>query len=200
MVRRDEFIAKLAEFNDTKGVDEALIGLEKYVDEQLLTETNIIGMINSVDAGSDFSAGSTIEVVNELKLSNDIHRDINVVGGEEKADVYYVWDEELTDKSGNSSTEKPWEDRTVLETTFVPEIRIELPENTNKNVAYKLVQKYLGVEEFDDNGIPTVGYWGLIVKPNDPETNEPESTTSDDMVRLEYDRDTGILTMVFKIY
>lgn len=200
MVRRDQFIEKLAEFNDSENTDEALKGLETYVDNQLLSETNIIQMINSINAGTIPNPTSSIENVNELKLCNDIHRDINITGSDDKEDVYTLWNEDLVDRSGNSVTEKPWEDRTILETDFTPEIRIELPQNTNKNVAYKLVQKYLSTEEFDSDGDPSVGYWGLVVKPNNPTTNESLTTISTDNVKLEYNRDTGLLTMVFKIY
>lgn len=202
MVRRDEFIAKLAEYNDNSSIESAITGLESYVDEQILSKSIIIDYINSVNAGisSTSSTGIIIETVTELKPTNDIHRDINVTGGTEKVGQYSIWNDDLKNKSNNSVVTEPWLDRTIYETDFDSEIRIVLPIGTNKNVALKLVQKYLAIEEFNQDKTPSVGYWSSVVRPNNGTTNESLTTIDTDSVRLEYNKNSNQLMMIFKLF
>ena len=209
MIRRDEFIQKLHEYNSTEYIERELDNLEKFVDTELSKEENIIKMINSISAGSNGTSGE--EYVNVIIPTNSVHKDINAKGDENitlnkiSYAIFEEEDTEITLNDGKDATETPWDDITLLEAdNFDGYLDIELPVNTNKMVAQKLVEKYLKADDFetdesDGETEPSSGFWSKAPKPNDS-NNDETGTDLNDAVSLIYYSDTNLLVMMFKLF
>lgn len=200
MLRREQFIQELHNINNTETIEREISTLENYVDEQLRNNNNLIQFINRNSQGTQGTGG--IEFVEYSQPTNAIHKNIDVESDNEitlNGNSYAIWNENLTYPNGNTAINQPWNDKTFTGyENFDGEIRIQLPENTNKNVAQRLVERYLS-DDFDNNGEPIGGFWSKGIKPNDSNNNST-SEIVDDAVRLEYDYDTNRLYMIFKLF
>jgi hypothetical protein len=158
MLRRDELIKKLGSLNSGSYLNTKLEELESYVDSQLSNDELIIKMVNLNTQGVMSTSG--IETVSTFEPTFAVHNDINVKVGVDgtSGSGKRVWNESLQYQSGAIATQTPWTDLVIDHGTFNGYIKIELPENTNKNVAYLLAQKY---QSTDLNGVlPYGGFWG----------------------------------------
>ena len=207
MIRRDEIIQKLHEFNSSEKIERELANLEKFVDEQLVNDDNIIRLINSITAGSSGTSGE--EFIDRYIPTNSVHRDITAKNSDSQKNItidnisYAIFeddDDEIKTSNGDDATEEPWEDITIAEADqFDGYLEIDLPENTNKMVAQLLVEKYLLSGEFDDDDEPTSGFWSKGNKPNDS-SNAPQGGDVDKGVSLKYFIATNSLVMRFKLF
>lgn len=204
MIRRDEFLQRLHEFNNSKFINTELENLEKFVDQQLLLESNIILMINSITAGTNGTNGE--EYVLESIATNSVHKDFTT-DSENKVTIngiaYSIFDDDdavIETSNGEDATTTPWDDITIAESDqFDGSLEIELPENTNKMIARKLTDKYLKVDDFDTDGEPSSGFWGSGLKPNDSSNNNV-SVDVPDAVTLRYEPSTNTIFMIFKLF
>lgn len=184
MLRRDELIKKLAGLNSGNYLNIKLDELEAYVDGQLAKDENIIKMVNLNTQGS---LSSGIETTTTFEPTFAVHNDISVKIGTEgtAGSGKKIWNETLQYQSGSIATQSPWNDLIIDPAPFTSSdfngyIKIELPENTNKNVAYLLAEKY---ESTDMNGIiPKGGFWG------------------NNNVSVSYDTTTNKMYMTFKLF
>jgi hypothetical protein len=198
MTRRDQFLDLVNRYNNDEYFNREIETLEKYIDTELLKEEVIIQFINDSDLGSVAgTSGNILNVVTSIKTPT-IHRDDNVnsTNGKKNGN-YYIWDEDsnLFYSNGDIATNEPWSDKTIKE-QLNASIRIDLPANTNKFVARMFINRLLSTDptQFNSDGILQSGFWSLIVKPV-PNTN----TINPDAITLEYNKETKILTLIFKI-
>jgi len=203
MVRRDVFIQRYVEQNNQKMINSEVIELEKFVDTQLLDINNLINYINQ--NGLSGTAGVLVtQDVTAAIVNNSIHRTPSVLdnGAGRTADkIYAFWSNGLTDASGNNVSGTPYYDLNI-DTPITGELRVTLPENTNKNAAYLLLQKYLGPVVSDSslitqNQIDTMGFWGR--QPTLGSSGNLGATLDPDAVRLEYDSSQDRLVMIFTL-
>ena len=195
MIRRDEFIQKISELNNNNYLKRELIDLEKYVDEQLLIDENVIKFINRNTQGGDFNNTSNEELVDSINDTNQIHRHPDVVSTTKEAEgIYKVWNDSLTNQDGRNLSTKPYIDKT-LHNDIDSSIEILLPENTNKNVALLLKKKYLSTDLKTEDG----GFWSIITR---PDTNNISNISEDnnDMVEVVYNKDLNTVRMIFKLF
>src|SRR6266403_521103 len=162
MLRRDELINKLAGLNSGSYLNTKMDELEAFIDIQLSKDENIIKMVSHNTQGI---LTSGIEATTSFEPTYAVHNDINVKIGVDgtAGSGKKIWNETLQYQSGAFATQSPWIDLVIDQAPFISGdfngyIKIELPENTNKNVAYLLAVKY---ESTDMNGIlPKGGFWG----------------------------------------
>ena len=206
MIRRDEVIKLLGEYNSTSVIEEQIEGLEKIIDDKLVEIINIKKFINSSNIGATTSGG--LETVNVANITNDVHKDITVKG-DEKVTIttdgvgvaYAIWgDDNLKTILNRSATEAPWYDRTIAEGVFNGVITIECPAETNKNLAFTLAQRYMAIDKKDSDGNVISGYWSNAVKPNDKDNNSTSEDVLNDAVTVTYDVTTDIVYMNFKLF
>lgn len=193
MVRRDEFITKVSQLNNLETLNRELQKLEEYVDKQLISDENILKFINDNVQGNSDTQSSFLEIVDKTVDTNAIHRYPNAISPTLKKSegIYKVWAEDLKDKDGTSLTTKPQIDKT-LHQELKGELRIDLPKDTNKNVAHLLLEKYL------DKDIDSGGFWSVIVK---GDTGTTMNITEDNnMVKLIHDRGNDVLYFKFKLF
>jgi len=215
MFRRDEFIRRLNEVNSKNFINDQIEELENYVDTELNKNENLIKFVNSISAGISGTSGE--EILNVSISTNSVHKDITVSDSD-----FGV--EKITDNNGNAYTEyksgevgdstinleypngndaslTPWYDVAILNPNLIDGyIEIELPENTNKMVAYLLAEKYMKVDDFDENdGEPKSGFWSKGLKPNDS-NNTNISVDVNDAVSVKYFNDTNKIFMRFKLF
>lgn len=213
MTRRDEIIERLGDLNSKAVLEKKMLDLEIFIDNELKKDETLIRFINSGTSGSIFEDG--LEVINnfdQLKVSNDVHRDINVthetpseqikvsIGSGSTAVSYTIWSDDNLLLNDNDATETPWFDRVIAEGTFDGELSIQCPENTNKNVAIMLANKMNRVDEFDSDNNPTVGNWSKAIQPNDISNEKPIYPEVSDAVSVRYNTANNLVFMVFKLY
>ena len=157
MMRRDQFIKKLAALNSGKYLTDKVIELELYVDAQLELESNILKMINGNSQGTVLAG---IETLTAYEPTIGVHSDINVRLGSEgtAGSGRKIWSDDLQYSSGNTATSTPWSNLVLEDSTFNGVLSVPLPEGTNKNVAYLLAQKYNSTAL--NGASPLGGFWG----------------------------------------
>lgn len=200
MLRRDEFLDSLSSYNSTEEIESQLIALEKIVDANLKDYKNVIKFINSNTSGI---VSGNIEEVNYVYPTDITHRSLNITGTENiniANLTYAIWDSDILDSNANDASLTPYDDKTIAQGVFNGKIRILLPENTNKYVAYQLARKYMQVDKFDDNGNPIVGFWSRIVKPNDSSNNPTTGDANMNTVKVFYEISTNSVYMEFKLF
>lgn len=205
MIRRDEVIKLLGKYNSSSVIEEDVIGLEKYIDDSLINILNIKKWINNSNIGATTSG--SLENVNIPNITNDVHKDITVVGNDKititKNNIgvgYTLWDDELKTANGIDATKEPWNDRTIAEGAFNGVLTIQCPTDTNKNAAFMLAQKYMAIDKKDTNGNVISGYWSNAVKPNDKDNNNTTEDVLNDAVTVTYDSENNIVYMNFKLF
>ncbi len=204
MVRRDEIIEKFGIFNSTATINNLISDLEKYIDEELQKESNIKKWINLSNIGSTMQGD--LELVNKKNITDDVHRDLTIKGGtkitvENGTDVlaYTIFEKGITDQYNRSATETPWSDRTIAQGEFNGVLSIQCPENTNKNVAKALAEKYLAIDKKNENGENIGGYWSKAIKPN-ISGNYSDGVILNDAVTVTYNKEKNLVYLNFKLF
>jgi len=196
MLKRYDFVSKYANLNNEKYLKKLINELEQYVDEQLLKAENIIKMIN--DDNLDFN--NLTEITN-IKLTNPIHNNsiVNDNGSGRSGGVdgtkYAIWSNKITYPNGDSADINPIENKT-LDVTVDGELIVYLPENTNKNAAKMLVDKYIGPSDLNNLTIEekqNYGFWGIIPQLDGTTTYNP------DVIKLYWDPNINRFKIVFKL-
>lgn len=205
MVRRDQFVQRYVEQNSLKTIKNQVTELEKFVDEQLVKKENLLSLINKNGLSLTDGVLDDNQTVTSYVSSDAIHRDQNVIdngnGRSGPGKAYAIWGDNIKNSNGQSESATPYEDLTLNE-AVTGEIRIILPEDTNKNAAYLLTQKYLGPLKsdsttFTDEEITNNGFWGR--KPNLGTSNNTGATLDNNAVKLIYDKDVSRFVMIFKL-
>lgn len=158
MFRRDQLIEKLASINSGDYLTQQVLILETFVDGELSKNDIITKMANSNSQGTLGTSG--IELVQFVEPTVAVHQDFSVKVGIQgtAGSGRVIWSDDLQYITGNSAAQNPWNDLILDDNTFNGFIQIALPENTNKNVALLLAQKYISTSI---NGIvPIGGFWG----------------------------------------
>jgi hypothetical protein len=203
MVRRDEFIQRYAEQNSLKNLKNQITELEKFVDGELIKNENLLNIINKNDLTLTNGEIDDNQFLISSISSDSIHRDQFVLdnnnGRSGPNRNYAIWGSNLTNSTGGNESLTPWEDLT-LNIPVTGELRITLPEFTNKNAAYLLCQKYLQPLKLDSNTFTDEdrrsGFWGR--KPLIG-TNNSTAGLDANAVRLMYDKDTKRFILIFKL-
>jgi hypothetical protein len=178
MLRRDQFIKKIAKLNSGDYLKNKVLELEKFVDVELAKKENIIAMINSNTQGS---VVGTVETVESTEETYAVHNDPNVLGENGEIGGKKIWSDFMFYTNGGHATNQPWSSITLTnDFQFDGILNISLPEGTNKNVAKMLADKYMDTTVVSKKAIG--GCWG--------EGNV--------IVRL--DKNTNRLTMTFKMF
>jgi hypothetical protein len=210
MFRRDEFLDLLGDENANDVLEKKLKDLEKFVDDELRKSENIVRMINSTSASTLPPTVNGLEIVNQLKTTNIIHKDITVEngtkirGGGSNGVFYSLWEDNLKYSNSDASL-TPWVDKTILETwdinfIFNGILRIKCPDNTNKFLAKILADKYMNAGKTDSSGKFIGGFWSIANRPNDEKNKTRENTILNDAVQVLYDKTNNIVYLEFKLY
>ncbi len=196
MIKRHNFVSTYASLNNKEYLEKLVIELEQYVDEQLLKADNIIKMINDDDL--DFSY--TTEITH-IKYTNDIHNDENVLdngsgrsGGPDNV-TYAKWSDSITYADYSAANKEPVKNRT-LDFTVNGELIVYLPDNTNKNAAKMLVDKYLGPQDITNltkEEQNNYGFWGTIPQLDGSLIYDP------DVIKLYWDTNMQQFKIIFKL-
>jgi hypothetical protein len=177
MYRRDEFIKMLSNLNSGEYLKKQVLILEQYVDTELQKSESMLSLINSNSQGS---VVNNIETISEVSETYAIHTNIDVKGDTLNKGNSPVWNEELLHTTGSASaTVSPWTDISISVADFDGVIKILLPDDTNKNVAKMLADKY--GDTTIQGGNPVGGHWGK------------------DNVLVQYDVASKKMYMVFKL-
>jgi hypothetical protein len=196
MIKRYDFISKYKNLNNEQYLKKLVNELEQYVDEQLLKAENIIKMINNDNLDFNYSTEITT-----IKLINTIHNDfvVNDNGsgrsGGTNGIKYAIWSSKITYQNGDPANINPIENKT-LDFTVNGELIVYLPDNTNKNAAKMLVDKYIGPSDLNDLTIDEkqkYGFWGIIPQLDGTTTYSP------DVVKLYWDSNIKRFKIVFKL-
>lgn len=163
MLRRDELIKKLGDLNSGSYLNTKMDELEAFVDSELSKDENVIKMVNLNNQGTMSTSG--VETVSSFEPTYAVHNDINVKVGVDgtAGSGKKIWYDGIQYSSGTLANQSPWSDMIIDTAAFTSgnfngTIQIELPANTNKNVAYQLSKKY---ENTSLNGtVPYGGFWG----------------------------------------
>ena len=211
MFRRDQFLDLLGKYNSLSSIDNAMIDLETYIDSKLMLIDNVISLINNTNATTK-PLENGLEIVDTLKITNIVHRDITVISDNEviagtntEVVSYSIWNDDLLYPNNTSATITPWIDKTIAETlvqTFIfnGRIKIQCPPNTNKFVALSLANKYMSIGEIDSSSNLISGYWSMANRAND-KNNLPNSANEIvDSVRVLFDSVNNIVYMEFRLY
>lgn len=212
MFRRDEFLDLLNSFNSNEALQRQLKDLEKFIDDELRKNENVIKLINMTTATTK-SLENGLEIVEQIKTTTLVHRDITVVsnnkvtaGTSANAVSYAIWDDGLLYPNNSSATTTPWIDKTFSETsvttyTFDGKLRIKCPDNTNKFLAKVLADKYMSVGKTDSQGNIISGFWSQSNRAND-KNNAVNSANKklNDAIRVLYDATNNIVYLEFKLF
>lgn len=205
MVRRDQFVQRYVEQNNLKTIKNQITELEKFVDSELVKKENLLNLINKNGLTITDGILDDNQNVTSYITSDSIHRDQNVLddgnGRSGPSKAYAIWGDNIKNSNGQLENLTPYEDLTLNE-AVTGEIRIILPEDTNKNAAYLLTQKYLGPLKLDsatftDEERNNNGFWGR--KPNLGTNNNTGATIDNNAVKLIYDKDVSRFVMIFKL-
>lgn len=203
MLRRDAFIQTYTATNNPKELEVEVIELEKFVDTALVADAAVLHYVNQ-NGLSGTSGYIDTQYVTSSISNNSIHRDPNILdngsGRTGPNKEYAIWSSGLTNSTGQNASSTPYYDLTI-NTSITGELRVTLPENTNKNAAYLLMQKYLGPLQADSNlitqsQIDTMGFWGR--KPI-LGSNGTSALLDPSAVQLQYDSSINRLVMIFKL-
>jgi hypothetical protein len=177
MYRRDEFIKKLSSLNSGKYLREQMRELEQYVDAELKKADTVLSLINSNPQGT---ISNNTEIVTDITETYAVHTENNISGDTVVVDGKVVWSDNLTFNNGKgSASASPWTHINISAESYDGNIKIQLPDNTNKNVAKMLANKYMDTAIQGD--YPVGGHWGK------------------DNVIVTYDLATNKLHMIFKL-
>lgn len=198
MIRREKFVSRYSAVNNRSTLERDIVELEKLVDAELLKSVNIIGMINR-----DQMQLTDGEVVSAIIVNDSIHNDKNVLdngtgrkGGTDNVE-YAVWSDSITNTLGESVTDTPYYNKR-LNTDVNGVLEILLPENTNKNAAKMLTDKYLGpldasnLTEEDFNSV--YGFWRKVPQFDGTYSDDPNA------VQLVWDDEWQRFKMKFKLH
>jgi hypothetical protein len=212
MFRRDEYLELLGNENSNEVLERKMKDLEKYIDDELRKSENIIKMINSTTA-STIALENGLEVVNQLKTTNIVHRDISVESNKRingtNGVSYAIWDDDLKYLDGKIATSTPWNDIVIAETSnindtqyvFDGKLRIKCPDNTNKFLAKMLADMYMNVGKTDNKGKLLGGFWSLANRPNTENNSiSPSNLRLEDAVKVLYDKTNNIVYLEFKLF
>lgn len=204
MLRRDQFVQRYAEQNNIKKLQTEMSELEKFIDTQLVDANALLQYINQ--NGLSGTNGLADSQYVTYSISNDaVHRDPSVldngVGRSGNNKQYAIWSSRLTDASNNNASQHPQYDL-VMNGPVTGQIRVTLPENTNKNAAYMLLQRYLGPLVQDSSSInqtqlDTLGFWGR--KPTLGSNNSTGAVLDPNAVQLYYDNTVNRFVMIFTL-
>lgn len=203
MLRRDQFVIRYVANNNADVLAIEVKELEKYVDDQLVQDTNILNFVNQ--NGLSGTSGTLVsQTVNGSYVNNAIHINPNVLdNGSGRTGTnrqYAIWSNSITYSNKQPANTEPWL-MLDIDTPIGGELRITLPEGTNKNAAYLLVQKYLGPLDVNSSDITrdestAYGFWGR--KPIIG-SNGTSGTIDPNAVRLEYDAEQSRFVIVFTL-
>lgn len=212
MFRRDEYLDLLGELNSNEILQLKLKDLEKFVDDELRKNENIIKMINSTSATSK-PLENGLEIVENIILTTIVHKDISVktnnrisIGNNSDAVSYGIWEDDLLLANGNSAVITPWIDKAIAETAinsynFNGKLRLQLPANTNKFLAKILADKYMSIGKKDNTGALISGFWSASNRVNDKNnTTNSNNVILSDAVRVLYDNINNIVYLEFKLF
>jgi hypothetical protein len=156
MYRRDEFIKKLSSLNSGDSLREQVKKLEVHVDAELKKADTVLSLINSNPQGT--VVGNT-ETINDITETYAVHTESNISGNTEIVDGKVVWNDGLTFNNGKgSASASPWTHINISANSFDGNIKILLPEDTNKNAAKMLADRYMDTTVQAD--YPVGGHWG----------------------------------------
>jgi hypothetical protein len=213
MFRRDEFLDLLGQQNSNETLQRQLKDLEKFVDDELRKIENVVKLINATSA-TTVALENGLEVVDTLKITNIVHRDITAISETDSkitagvgADAvsYAVWSDNLTYPNKTSASTTPWNDKTIAETTvstftFNGKLRIKCPDNTNKFLAKTLANKYMAIGKTDASGILS-GFWSQCNRANTKANlPHPNNVVLADAVRVLYDGTNNVVYLEFKLF
>lgn len=205
MLRRDQFIQRYAEQNSLKTLKNQISELEKFVDDALVQKINLLNLINKNGLNLTDGILDDNQNVTTYVFSDAIHRDQNVIddgnGRSGPNKLYAIWGDNIKSSTGQLENLTPYEDLT-LNIPVTGEIRIPLPQDTNKNAAYLLMLKYLGPLKIDsltftEEEKSSYGFWGR--KPTISTSGTSGATLDNSAVRLIYDKDVESFVMIFKL-
>jgi hypothetical protein len=185
MIRRDEFLSKIAEYNSLQSLKQQMNDLEKIVDTELSKRDNIVKMLNLNRSG-------TSGYINEVWDTAAVNKDWTVNDGGAGRDggtngliTYPIWSTQNKNSTGESSVSFPMYEKTLtraIDSVF----KIELPQGTNKYAAKLLVDKY-----------NSSGFWNIV--PTLHSTNGTAGVTTHEAVRVYYNSDLDKLHIEFKL-
>jgi len=196
MIKRYNFVSTYASLNNKEYLEKLVIELEQYVDEQLHKANNIIKMIND----DDLDLSHTTEITH-IKYTNDIHNDEHVLdngagrsGGPDNT-KFAKWSDSITYADYSAANKEPIKNKT-LDLTVNGELIVYLPENTNKNAAKMLVDKYLGPQDITDltkEEESSYGFWGTIPQLDGSVIYDPN------VIKLYWDTNVQRFKIIFKL-
>ncbi len=212
MIRRDDFLDSVGSQNSNEALQRQLKDLETFIDGELKKTENVIKLINST-ASSSQSLENGLEIVDILKTTTLVHRDITVVsntkvtaGTSSDAVSYALWEDDLKYPDNTNASSKPWIDKTFSETyvtnfIFDGKLRIKCPDNTNKFLAKILADKYMSIGKTDNQGNFISGFWSQSNRAN-TKTNTPNTANKilNDAIRVLYDGTNNIVYLEFKLF
>jgi hypothetical protein len=156
MIRRDQFIKKIANVNSGDYLKNEVVKLEAFVDAELEKHENILLMINSNTQGA---LSGTLETVQSVEQTYAIHTDPTVQGDDGEIEGRKIWTDYMFYPSGGYATNEPWASISITnDHQFDGSLKIMLPEGTNKNVAKMLADKYMDTTIVSNE--PLGGCWG----------------------------------------
>jgi hypothetical protein len=156
MIRRDHFIKSVAKINSGDYIKNKVVELEKFVDAELAKHENILSLINSNTQGEK---NGNIEIVQTVEETYAVHSDPTVLGDDGEVNGRKIWNDYMFYPNGGFATNEPWESITLTnDTQFDGALKVELPADTNKNVAKLLADKYMDTTIVA--GEPLGGCWG----------------------------------------
>ena len=200
MNKRDDFLQKVANLNNQAYIDTQILILESYVDKEMSKDDNIIAFINSNISGYDTSGNAYTDGIvnsNTYVVTNAIHKNPDVKSSSNtKSGNYTIWGSNSSDLilNGMVANTTSWLDKT-LDNKIYSTLTIQLPDNTNKNVALALAEKYKSTKLGTD-GNPIGGFWSYIPTPQT--AGSVNNTSYPDAVTIKQTGNT--LFIVFKLY
>lgn len=213
MIRRDQFLDKLNDNNSSEANLKNLQELEKFVDEQLISVSNINKFVNSISATTSGLSIDGFEIVDLIKTTTSIHRDLTVDSNDkitiknENNDVvtYSIWSDTLKFSNGQPASNFPQNDKVIAETFNITlkydgKLRIKLPDGTNKFVAKTLANKYSSIGKIDENKVLS-GYFSQVNYPNTKNNlKNLANTQKNDAVKVLYDKINNITYLEFSLF
>jgi hypothetical protein len=204
VIKRDDFLLKLANLNNSAYLETLMSDLENFVDAALINQINITQFINTNPSGYDSTSGAYTDGIvdpSQYDPTYAIHRNPDVTSGDSQAGKsgnYTIWVDDSTDLilNGNLVNTTPWLDKT-LDNPIKGEFSIQLPANTNKNLALLLAQKYMSTDIGVD-GTPSGGYWSYVTYPIGPEYGSTSGLDYGDAVRIK--QSGNDLYIIFRLY